>query len=268
MPTSFYSNLTSLCSLIESLAPSTILDIGVGNGRFGFLARDLLDVMHLSDKWKTRIDGIEVFPDYIKDHQRYIYDTIHTGDAIDVIDRLGNYDFIYLGDVLEHFTKADGWILLDKVAAHCAGYIGMGIPIGGNWEQEEIYGNPYEEHKSVWELSDFNPFVEQNWLYSDPDNPSQCSYALLKIKPDQLQKHRKRIEADKLCQLGNHLEAIALLSAMSAEGEPDIVTDFQLTDLLLQSGRSDEAIEVLTRCRDNFPDELAVGEMLERLRKS
>ncbi len=110
----------------------------------------------------------------------------------------------------------------------------MGIPIGGNWEQEEIYGNPYEEHKSVWELSDFDPFVEQNWLYSDPDNPSQCSYALLKIKADQLQKHRKRVEADRLCQLGNHLEAIALLYAMSAKGEPDIVTDFQLTDLLFQ----------------------------------
>jgi 2-polyprenyl-3-methyl-5-hydroxy-6-metoxy-1,4-benzoquinol methylase len=89
--------------------PSSILDIGLGNGKMGFIARDFLDVMlgekHRREDWKIKIDGIEIFSDYIQEHQRAIYNEIYLGDALEVIDALGSYDLIILGDVLEHFQK-------------------------------------------------------------------------------------------------------------------------------------------------------------------
>ena len=82
----------------------------MGNGKLGFIVRDLLDVMHgeryRREEWQVRIDGIEAFPDYVQAHKRAIYDDIHIGDAFDVIDTLGTYDVILLGDVLEHFERS------------------------------------------------------------------------------------------------------------------------------------------------------------------
>jgi hypothetical protein len=46
------------------------------------------------------LDGIEVYGDYIQDHQRSIYNDIFVGDAFDVIDGLDQYDMILMGDVL------------------------------------------------------------------------------------------------------------------------------------------------------------------------
>ena len=91
--------------------PSSLLDIGLGNGKIGFLARDLLDTIlgqrYKKEEWEIRIDGVEVFPDYIQEFQKAIYDNIIIGDAFDVIDPLGSYDLIFLGDVLEHFEKKE-----------------------------------------------------------------------------------------------------------------------------------------------------------------
>ena len=122
MPTSPYSHLSTVVEYLLAARPSSILDIGLGNGKLGFIARDLLDVMfgerYRKEDWRIQIDGIEVFANYIQDHQKAIYDEIYIGDAFDVIDTLGTYDMIVLGDVLEHFEKPKARRLLDKCAAH------------------------------------------------------------------------------------------------------------------------------------------------------
>ena len=46
MPTSTYSQIPTLVGFLERLMPTSILDIGLGNGKLGYVARDLLDVMH------------------------------------------------------------------------------------------------------------------------------------------------------------------------------------------------------------------------------
>ena len=81
MPTSPFSHIVSMIRFLTRMLPSSILDIGVGNGKLGFIARDLLDVMlgerFRKEDWKVRIDGIEVFPRYIQEHQRAVYDNQH-----------------------------------------------------------------------------------------------------------------------------------------------------------------------------------------------
>jgi len=162
MPTSPYSQIDTVVYLLTKLTPSSILDIGVGNGKMGFIARDLLDVMlgkrYRKEEWKIRIDGIEIFAPYIQDHQKAIYDTIHIGDALEIVGSLPAYDLIVISDVLEHFDKENARLLLDRCAVR-AKHIMINIPLSEKWTQEDIYGNPHERHLSFWSREEFLPFV-------------------------------------------------------------------------------------------------------------
>jgi SAM-dependent methyltransferase len=169
MPTSPYAHLYALVLYLDALRPKSILDIGLGNGKLGFIARDLLDVMYGEcyhrSQWRLKLDGIEVFEDYIQDHQRAIYNDIHIGDAFDVIDRVGNYDMIILGDVLEHFDKQKGIAFMDKCVRHANEAVSLFIPLGDGWAQEAIYGNPYETHRSSWHLDELKSFSSNHHIY-------------------------------------------------------------------------------------------------------
>jgi hypothetical protein len=162
MPTSPYAHLYSVVEYLSTTRPASLLDVGLGNGKLGFLARDLLDVMlgerYWKEDWQVKIDGIEIFPEYVQDHQKAIYDEIYFGDAFDIIDTLGTYDMIMLGDVLEHFEKQKALEFFDKCVAHANEGLIVCIPLGEKWVQPEIYGNPYEKHLSYWQSEEFEPF--------------------------------------------------------------------------------------------------------------
>jgi hypothetical protein len=163
MPTSPYVHIQTFVDYLIEIRPTSILDVGSGNGKLGFVARDLLDVMlgerYRREQWQGRIDGIEVFADYIQQLQREIYDHIYIGDAFDTIAQLGNYETIFIGDVLEHFEKPKAWEFLDRCIAHTDNYLILNLPLGPEWEQPAIYNNPYERHRSVWTWADFEPFT-------------------------------------------------------------------------------------------------------------
>jgi hypothetical protein len=175
MPTSPYSHIETFIGLLIRSRPRSILDIGLGNGKWGFLARDCLDVMlneaYHRSRWRVRIDGIEAYPAYVQDHQRAIYDTIHIGDAFDVIDRLDGYELIVLGDVLEHFEKARAWEFFDKCIAHAERYMAVFIPLGNTWRQPAIYDNPLETHRSVWFFDELARFSESHALFDYAAGP-------------------------------------------------------------------------------------------------
>jgi hypothetical protein len=58
MPTSTYSHIPTVVRYLQKVKPSSILDIGLGNGKMGFIARDFLDVMlgekHRREDWKIK----------------------------------------------------------------------------------------------------------------------------------------------------------------------------------------------------------------------
>jgi hypothetical protein len=175
MPTSPYGHIEAFAGFLSHSRPTSILDVGLGNGKLGFVARDLLDVMlnerYLRKDWKVRIDGIEVFGDYIQDHQRAIYDDIYLGDAFEVVDGLGAYDMVILGDVLEHFEKDRAIVFLDKCIAHAEKHLAVFVPLGNTWEQPDIYGNPYERHRSSWLFDEFKPLYERYALFDYSAGP-------------------------------------------------------------------------------------------------
>ena len=166
MPTSPYAHIQTFVEYLLETRPRSLLDVGLGNGKLGFVARDLLDVMlgerYRREEWQIRIDGVEVFPDYLQGHQQLIYDNIYIGDAWSVLPGLDTYDTIVLGDVLEHFTKPKAWDFLDTCMNRAQHHLILNLPLGPEWQQAAIYNNPYEKHLSFWTWEELAPFV---WKY-------------------------------------------------------------------------------------------------------
>jgi len=208
VPTSPYGHIEVFTVFLMQSRPASILDIGLGNGKLGFVARDLLDVM-LNERfrrrdWQVRIDGIEVFGDYIQDHQRAIYDNIFIGDAYDILDTLATYDMIVLGDVLEHFPKEKALAFLDQCAVHATKNLVVFIPLGKTWHQPAIYGNPYETHRSSWFFDEFKPFSSRYALF----NYSAGPYGAFLIHRDDYAAYIADRHIEKLIRPGNGLHPL------------------------------------------------------------
>ena len=161
MGTSNWQNISYNIELIRKINPESILDIGVGFGRWGFLFREFLEIWNednYAGKWKRKIDGIEIFPDYIKEYHNYFYNAIYFGNAADYIKQYDkNYELINCGDVIEHMEKEKALSFIDLCLNKCK-YLLINIPIGNNWEQTGSSENEFEAHKSVWYKSDFKKY--------------------------------------------------------------------------------------------------------------
>ncbi len=157
MGTSNWQNISYCVELIRRINPKTILDVGVGFGRWGILCREFLEVwggkVHQKD-WTLQIDGIEVFPGNIQDYHKYFYSKIIVADAYKYISEKDvHYDLMIFGDVLEHFEKTMAIKLLE-IALNKSKFVLLNIPIGKYWKQNELYGNKHEEHLSFWSMSE------------------------------------------------------------------------------------------------------------------
>src|SRR5687767_1397928 len=107
MPTSYMKAISTIMETVVEVNPESILDIGVGFGKYGLLCREALDIpvgKYHKSAWNIRIDGIEIFEEYRNPVHDYVYDKVYYGNVNELIDSLSDYDLILLIDVLEHFT--------------------------------------------------------------------------------------------------------------------------------------------------------------------
>ena len=164
MPTSWYQAIPPILDQIKTESPQSILDIGVGFGKYGLLLRDVLDIpfeRYHKQQWQVRIDGIEAFEQYKNPLHDFAYDHVYYGNAMEIIDQLPIYDGILFVDVLEHFSKEEGHAFIKKLLAHTRKSLLISTPLYPA-EQEEYLGNHYERHISQWSLIDF---VEYDFQY-------------------------------------------------------------------------------------------------------
>lgn len=149
MPSSRVAHIPAVLDYVMQTKPPSVLDIGVGFGKWGYLFREYLEVWDGHLDWTHTIDGIEVFPDYIGEHQSAVYNTIHIGDALGIVPTLGDYDLIFMGDVIEHFTKYDALTLIAACRQHSKAVL-ITTP-DGFVEQGDVFGNEHERHLSAWD---------------------------------------------------------------------------------------------------------------------
>lgn len=138
-----------LRGLVED--PITVLDLGCGNGA-------LMEVFG-DKKWK--ITGIDIHADSLKKAKRTgMYIELLHGDLVTVCKRLVNqkkkYDLVFCSQVIEHVSKKEGEALLDLSDKLAKKRIYFGTPRGFMIQPEEfLEDNPYQVHKSGWEIEEF-----------------------------------------------------------------------------------------------------------------
>ena len=165
MPSSRPNTIPTVIHLVRQLKPGSILDVGVGFGKWGHLFREYTDILEAErdparyrrENWQVRIEGIEGHAAYLTPMHQYLYDQIHVGDAALLMKSLVNYDLIFLGDIIEHFEKAAGMALLQDALARANQAVIVSTP---KYEtaQEDLCGNELERHRSLWSAEDFGQF--------------------------------------------------------------------------------------------------------------
>lgn len=154
MPTGYPDSLTPVARLVEWLQPARVLDVGVGGGRMGFLARE-----YGHHPWHPRahgdgveVHGIEGHEPYIGPVQRAVYDRLEIGDALDVLAILRadgqRYELVIASDILEHFDEEGARLLLERCLA--VGELLL-IVTPSEWFAQTSEENDLETHRSFWD---------------------------------------------------------------------------------------------------------------------
>lgn len=182
MPFSHSSLLSVVVGFLEKKQPQSILDVGVGFGQFGFLARTNLEHVNLfewdelgsrkrgKEEWKIEIHGIEAFPGYITPVHDYAYNHIFIGDALEILPRLVlQYELVLATEILEHFDKDDGLKFIKLLKRASSGLVLISTP--KEFIEQTYAANPYENHRSHWTKSDleregFDEFLDndESWV--------------------------------------------------------------------------------------------------------
>lgn len=144
MPTSDKQGKFIAKALIKEADPSTIWDMGAGDGTYRNLMWDepIDSVWIAVEIWKPYIDEFQLKRDYDA-----VYDLdIRETDFFLAAD--SNRDLAIFGDVLEHMTEDEARkVILDAKKAFR--WILVSIPIV-HAPQGEVNGNPYEAHVKHW----------------------------------------------------------------------------------------------------------------------
>lgn len=154
MPSSYPENILPIIHIIADLHPKSVMDIGVGRGKFGFLIREYFP-LEVSGDWEPveRLEGLDVFPDYITGVHHAIYDKIHIANAVD--HEYEPFDMYLMIDIIEHIQKDEAFALLDRLTKQGLVLVSTPNDIG---HQGEVYGNKHEAHISQWHPEDFEKY--------------------------------------------------------------------------------------------------------------
>jgi hypothetical protein len=167
MPSSRPNTIPTVIHIVKQLQPASILDVGVGFGKWGHLFREYTDIVaaehnpkrYKRKHWRVRIDGIEGHADYLTAMHRFLYNEILIGDALQIVRDISPYDLIFLGDIIEHFRKRDGLRLLQRCIMKARKAVVISTPRHETL-QPDLCGNALERHRSIWLESDFKEFAD------------------------------------------------------------------------------------------------------------
>ena len=154
--TSNPATLTPVGKYLRAYRPKSVLDIGIGFGKWGFLAREYLDVWdgrYRIEDWQTRIEGVEIYKEYITPLHEYVYDEIHIGDVRKLATTIqGPFDLVLAVDVLEHLPGDDVLMVLDELLRRHRATL-VNVPAGGRLTLHphgRHFENEHEQHLSHW----------------------------------------------------------------------------------------------------------------------
>ncbi len=165
MPTSHSNQLNEIVQIAELLKPRKILDIGIGNGKYGFLLREYIGSNHGISKEELIINGIEGYPEYLTPIHHETYNEIFIQNLSTKLDiPEGEYDLCILIDIIEHFDRETG-IEIIKYFSKRSKFMLIATPwdIGDPSIQHD---NPLENHIYQWKKKDFELFANPSFIFN------------------------------------------------------------------------------------------------------
>lgn len=136
----------------------SVLDVGCGFGKYGYLLREYLEVCYRRykpEQWVCRIDALEAFIPHLTQLHTLLYSNVYEGTLKAVHAKLEPYDVVLAIDVIEHLEKKEGWKFLKQLKNLTRKQLYISTP--ANARKTNIwYGNTeYGGHKSFWPAKDF-----------------------------------------------------------------------------------------------------------------
>ena len=192
MPSSRATSVPYVVNAVKQLKPESVLDVGVGFGKYGHLFREYTDIVaseaeparYEKSNWRCRVDGIEGHAAYLTPMHEYLYDTVHVGLAQDVLPTLEDrtYDLVWIGDVIEHFTPEDGRQVIAEAARVAKKAVLMATP-SRFVAQEDACDNELERHRSCWTKQDFKQAAGHLGRVLVKDLPGRKRMAAVLVDP-------------------------------------------------------------------------------------
>jgi len=159
MPSSSPKLITPIVEKILTIKPKTVLDVGFGYGKWGYLCREYLETWEgriSKIEWKVKIVGLDAYHPFSElEWTKVFYDEIVIGDAWRTIKTLGCYDLVIATDILEHLDKKCSLELFDECLKRSRKCFIMSVPLGEGWLNNYVpYENEYDKHRCVWRLEE------------------------------------------------------------------------------------------------------------------
>ncbi|MCW5653601.1 methyltransferase domain-containing protein [Hydrogenophaga sp.] len=135
-----FTTFDDLCAcVLQYIKPERVLDIGPGEGKYGRMVRSC-------DMPQPHLTAVEYEPLRRDELLAIGYDEVRTMSALDLMKKPEEeFDFVILGDVIEHFRKSEGQDLLEYLNYRCK-YMLIVTPEA----MPMSFPNFYEGHNSLW----------------------------------------------------------------------------------------------------------------------
>jgi len=128
----------------ELVGCETVLDLGCGKG-----LKSPLQGMAL-----TYAVGVEIFEPYLEEcRQKKIHSDYIRADIRGIEFKDSSFDAVLMLEVLEHLTREEGRLLLDKCSRWAKKKVIISTPNGYLW-QDKYDNNPFQEHISGWSVEE------------------------------------------------------------------------------------------------------------------
>lgn len=161
MGTSERSQIPSVLDVVVAEKPRTILDVGAGYGKYGFLVREYAQL--------ERVDGLDIGPPRYPSYDHFYIGDVRELDRVLPMD-VPRYDLALFIEVLEHLERPEGMQVLQGLTRRAKRVL-VSTPWG--FRHQDIEGLPYETHRSGWYPWDFLHHFRVHQLRVYPGNWSR-----------------------------------------------------------------------------------------------
>jgi hypothetical protein len=161
MASSFPDQIPVIINLFQILQPRTVLDVGKGFGKYGFLIHEYVGVSSstapdpaqtLVQQSDVAVDAVEVQERYLWPHIDQLYRRTFVGKNEDLYSTLPHYHDVLMADVIEHIDKKIGCTILRHFLEANSTVI---VSTPKEYFDQKLYASQYEQHVSHWMPRDF-----------------------------------------------------------------------------------------------------------------